>query len=158
AEDVIRTARTGLNDQRQIGRQGTVVRGTCRLIVRERSRNWVRRPSWALEHLTFVVWSVRDLIAGGDGLYLVLGVADIGEVAEVQVLDRMADRANLLVNLKAALRRRPVVGTEDSIKGPLLAWQWRALIRCPCRSRDQHEGAKHHHCGQCIAVHIKTSP
>jgi len=43
------------------------------------------------------------LIAGGDRLYLVLTVTDLGEITEAEMLDRMTDRADLLVNLETAL-------------------------------------------------------
>ena len=56
-------------------------------------------------------------------LDLVLAVADIGEVAEIEMLDRVAGGADLLVDLKAALLRRPVVGAEDAVKRPLLVRQ-----------------------------------
>ena len=47
-------------------------------------------PRGALEHLAFVVRSVGDLGLGREALDLVLAVAEVFEVAVVQVLDRVA--------------------------------------------------------------------
>src|ERR1700739_179212 len=104
---IIRAARSGLDDQRLIRRKGAVIRGTRRLVVWERPRDRVEGPSGPLVHLAFVIWSVGDLIAGSDRLDLVLAVADLAEVAKIEMLDRMTDRANLLVNLEATLQRSP---------------------------------------------------
>src|SRR6516165_10799168 len=142
--DVIGPARARLNNQRLIGRQRAVIRSARRLVVWERPRDRVGGPARPLVHLTLVVRSVRDLIAGGYRLYLVLAVTDVREVTEVEMLDRMTDRANLLVTLEAALQRRPVVSAEHPVKGPLLTRQLWALIGGPGDDRwREHKAAKH---------------
>ena len=61
------------------------------------------------------------------------------------MLDRMAGRADLLVDLKAALQRRPVVGAEDAVERPLLVRQrgvsWaRAAERRQRRDQQRQRG------------------
>ena len=100
-----------------------------RLIVRERPGNRVGGPTRPLVHLALVVrLRIGDLIAGGDRLYLLLAVAEIGEIAEIEMLDRMTDRTDFLVDLETALQRSPVVGAEDAVERPLLMRQRRALV------------------------------
>src|SRR5262249_52889794 len=122
AKDIIGPSLSCLDNHRQIRWKGAIVCDAGRLVVRKWARDRIRGPGWSLEHLPLIVGLfVGDLVGGGDSLDLVLVVAEIGKVAKIEMLDRMAGGADLLVNLKAALRRSPVVGAEDAVERPLLA-------------------------------------
>jgi hypothetical protein len=46
---------------------------------------------------------IGDLVTRSDRLYLVLAVAEIGEIAEIKMLNCVTDRTDFLVELKAPL-------------------------------------------------------
>src|SRR5205807_8763428 len=60
-------------------------------------------------------------------LDLLLAEAERGEVAVVELLHRVARRADLFVDLEAALQRGAIVGAEDAVEGPVLGGQCRLL-------------------------------
>src|SRR5207253_2680412 len=92
--------------------------------------SWSVWPSGALKHLALVVGAVCHLILRGNAFDLVLGVADLLEIAEGKVLHRVADRADFLVDLKTPLRRRRVIGAKHAFERPLLVRRlWRFLQR-----------------------------
>src|SRR5205807_8391978 len=99
-----------------------------RLVIGERSGDLVRWPRRALEHLALVVGTVGHLRLRGDALDLVLAVAELLEVAEIEMLDRVADRADFLIDLKPALQRGPVIGAEHPLERPLLVRHSRRLL------------------------------
>src|SRR4029077_8067648 len=121
---------------------GAVVRGASRLIIRERPGNRVGRTARPLVHLALIVrLRIGDLIAGSNRLHLLFAVAEIGEIAEIEMLDRMTDRTDFLVDLEPALHRSPVIGAENAVERPLLMRQRRALLGGCGWSRSQREGS-----------------
>ena len=71
-----------------------------------------------------LVRRVLDLVVGGQRLDGGLGEAwatRLGQIAEVQPLDAVAARADLRVDLEAALQLAIVEVAEDAAEGPLLA-------------------------------------
>src|SRR5206468_9139482 len=77
---------------------------------------WTRR---ALDRLA-VVAQVGNLNLGGDAFDLILGQAELHQVAIIEQVQRMAGRADFLVDLEAALSRGAVVGTERALEVPVL--------------------------------------
>src|SRR3546814_7115222 len=71
--------------------------------------------------------AVGDGLLVGDRLHLVLGVAEVGEVAEGDVLQRVAGRAHLAIDLQTALQSMAVVGAEGAGEAPVHLRQRRAL-------------------------------
>src|SRR6185295_17361196 len=68
--------------------------------------------------------------------------AGLGEIAERDVSERVTRRANVLVNLKAALQRATIIGAEWAVEGPVHMPRRqrrrryrRGLRRCGCGSR-----------------------
>src|SRR4029453_3027942 len=103
---------TRLGDQRQVRRRGAAVGRTGCVLVRERRREIVRRAAGPLEHVAGVVRAVLDLVFGGKGCRLrggVAGAAGIGEVAEGDIGQAMAGRADFLVDLQTALQGAAIV-------------------------------------------------
>src|ERR1700757_1707272 len=73
------------------------------------------------------------------------------------MLDQMTDRADFLVDLEAALQRRPVVGAENTVERPFLTRERRAFFGGSRESRSERQGAQD--CGsQSVSQHITTSP
>ena len=106
--DVGRAALARLGDQRQVGRERVVVRGARGDLVGERRREVVGRQRLAGRWLAGVRVDRRDLDlpVGRDRLHLGLVVAELREVAERDELEGVAGRADLLVDLEAALELR----------------------------------------------------
>src|SRR3546814_10932946 len=90
------------------------------LVVRERADEPVRRLGRPLEHLALVVRAVHHLLRGGDRLDLVVGVAEVAEIAVGDVLQAMTGRADVLVDLEATLQLGPVEGSEVPAERPVL--------------------------------------
>ena len=109
-----------LGDQRQVRRRLAVVGGGGGLVVGERRRQRVRRRALAGEHIPVVIGAVLDLILGGKGLGLRFREPDVLQIAELDQVHGMTGRADFLVHLVAALSRRPVVGSEQALEGPVL--------------------------------------
>src|SRR6266851_608319 len=117
--------------------QSGVVRRARRLVVGERAGDRVGRPARPLKHLAAVVGPVGHLDLRSDAFDLVLAVADLGEVAEREVLHRVAGGADLLVDLKAALQRGPVIGPEHTLERPDLMRRARRLFLRTGGSADE---------------------
>ena len=86
----------------------------------------------ALEHLALAVRPVSDLKAGRDGRRLRFAefrAAWIGEIAEREQLEAVTARADLAIDLEAALKLRGVVGAERTVKRPVLARRSVSLLR-----------------------------
>src|SRR3546814_15124333 len=98
-----------------VRRRSAAVGRRRRLYIRERRREVVRGRARPLEHLALVIGAVGDGVLGGDRLHLVLGVAEVGEVAEGDVLQRVAGRAHLAIDLQTALKSMAVVGDRKSV-------------------------------------------
>src|SRR6185437_7627964 len=120
-EAALVTARLG--ERRHVRRQSAAERRARRLIVRKRRWEIIGNLSGPLKHLALVVRAVGDLEARGDGRGLCLGeagTARIGEVAERQKLEAVAGRADLAIDLEAALQLRGIVGAERAGERPML--------------------------------------
>ena len=81
----------------------------------------IGRDARPLEHVALVVRTGGDLVFGGERLHLVLGIArpaGLGEVAEGDVFQRMAVRADLAIDLEAALQLGRVVAAENAGERP----------------------------------------
>src|SRR6185437_16000280 len=124
---------------------------------RERRREVVGRTAGALDGLAFVV-DVLDLVLGRDRRGLCFREAEaarIREVAERNQVERVAARADLAIDLEAALQLRLVVLAERARKGPgLPRRRWRSsLLRGGRQSgnrdtggeREGDESARHGH-------------
>jgi hypothetical protein len=70
-----------------------------------------------------VVADIGDLHLGRDALHLVLGQAELHQVAIGQQRQRMAGRADVLVDLEAALGGGAIVGAERPREVPVLVLQ-----------------------------------
>ena len=126
-----------LGDHRHVRRHRVVARAGG-VLVRPRRRKAVGRAAFALEHLALVVGAILDLVLAGDLLDLRLGIAEragLTEVAERQQVEAVADRANLAIDLEAALQLRAVVGAERAPERPLLARRRAAFRRRPAQAR-----------------------
>ena len=133
------TARLG--DQRQVRRQRAVLSGASLLVVLVRAEDGVRQQRRTLEHLALVVRAVGDLVwpLGSerlDRLFRELRTAGLREVAESTSLQAMAGRANLLVNLEAALQLSLVELAGEAAERPVLTLRFRvpssaAIMRQP---------------------------
>lgn len=129
--DIVGSARPRLGHHRQVRRQRTVIGDPRQLIVGERRAERIRRPRRALEHLAFVVRAVGDLHLRGENLHRLrreLRSARLAEIAVGQKPHRMAARADLLVDLEAALQLRVVVGPEWRGEAPALMRDLRRVI------------------------------
>ena len=116
----------------------------------------LRPGASTLAHLAGVP-IVPCVIVGSDRLYLVLVVAEFSEITEVEMLDRMTDRADFLVYLEATLQRCPLVSAENTVERPFLTRQRRAFVGGSAESRSERQGAQG--CGrQSVLQHITTSP
>src|SRR5262249_27462760 len=114
---------TRLGDQRQVGRRRAAIGRARGLLVRERRREVVRRAARTLEHLAVVVRAVLDLVLRRERRCLrrrVAGAAGVGEVAERDIGQAVAGRADFLVDLQATLQRAAIILAEPAGKGPLL--------------------------------------
>ena len=112
-----------LGEHRHVRRQAAAQRGARGLIVRERRREIIGDLAGALEHLALVVRPIGHLEAGGDRRRLRLGearTAGIGKIAERQKLEAVTGRADLAVDLEAALQLRGIVQAERPGKRPML--------------------------------------
>lgn len=89
---------TGLDDQAEVRREGTLVGGTCSLIIGVRTRQVVRELARALEHLALVIGSVRvfDFLRHCFGL--IHGMRDTDKVTPRNAVERMTGGADLLVH------------------------------------------------------------
>jgi hypothetical protein len=104
-----------------IGRAGGV-------LVGPRAREAVGRTAVALEHVAGVVGAVLDLVLGRDRLHLGLGITEPGQVAERDEVEAVTDRADLLVNLEAALELAAVELAERAGERPLVARRHRLIV------------------------------
>ena len=130
-----------LGEVGHVGWQLAAERGAGGLVVRERRREGIGNLARSLKHLALIVRTVGDLERGGNGGGLRLGKGrpvGIGQIAERQEFEAVAVRANLAVNLEAALQLRRIVGTERTGKRPMLPRRRiRLLRRCQCRAGGQ---------------------
>ena len=123
-EPVVRLVAARLGEHRHVGRNAAAIRELRHLHIGEGLRKRIGRAAGALEHLAVVVGAVRHLELGGERLDLAFGefgAARIGEVAEMHVLHGMAVRADLAVDLVAALKLRRIVDAEGASEAPGLA-------------------------------------
>src|SRR3546814_490816 len=104
-----------LCDQREIRRNRIVVRSTGGDVIREGRREVVGRRARTHGVLTGVRISARNLEASCDRLNFGVAVAQSGEVTESGVLERVAGRADFLVNLEAALKLLVVELAERAV-------------------------------------------
>src|SRR6202035_3278153 len=98
---------TRLRDQRKVRRQTTAIGRARRLLVREWRGEIVRWPAGPVEHVAGIVRTVLDLVFGRERRRLrhrIAGAAGIGEIAERDVGQPVAVRADFLVDLQAALQ------------------------------------------------------
>ena len=103
-----------LGQRRHVRRRDTAVRRFRCKLVRERRREDVGRTAAALGGIALLV-EVLDAIRRRQRLDLrrvVTGPARVREIAEGDVIHRMAVRADFLVDLEAALQLALVVGAE----------------------------------------------
>src|SRR5262245_3904131 len=129
--------RAGLREGRHVGRRNAVY---ClgREFIRERRRESIGETTGAFSWFTLIV-EILDLILRGNCRSLRFREARttwIGQVAESQHLYRVADLADFLVNLEAALELSLVVTAERAGKRPLLHWRVRRVVLLGDRRRD----------------------
>src|SRR5262249_59428028 len=101
-----------------------------REFIRERRRESICETTEAFSWFTLIV-KILDLILRGNCRCLRFREARttwIGQVAESQHLYRVADLADFLVNLEAALELSLVVTAERAGKRPLLHWRGRRVV------------------------------
>ena len=136
----------GLGEIGHVRRQAAAERGASRLIVGERRREIVGDFAGPLEHLTLIIRAIGDLEGGRDrgGLSLAeAGTAGIGEIAERQQLEAVAGRADLAIDLEAALQLLRIVLAERTGKRPMLQRRRIALLRTGlARSHDRQRGCQ----------------
>ena len=131
-----------------LGHQGQVRRGLAAVGRRRSLRigvgaaHVVERQAGPVEHLALVVRPVVHRRLGRDRLDLVLAVAEAGEVAVGHELDAMAGRADLAVDLEAALDRCTVEGAEHAVGGPAHALERDVALGGPGRRRQQAGGGE----------------
>src|SRR5690606_41611070 len=97
------TRRSSDLHQREVRRDRVVVRGTRSDVVRERRREIVGRRAGARGRFAGVRIDAWHGPARGLGLHFGFGVAKLREIADRHELERVAGRADLLVDLVAAL-------------------------------------------------------
>ena len=142
--EVVRTALPRLDDQREVRRQRAAVQGPRLVIVGEGRRPVIGEPGGAEEHLALVVGPVLDLVFLGDRLRLLLGEVDLQQIAEGDVLERMAGGADLLEYLEAPLQLAPVEGAEDAFVLPVLIGNVRRIAgRVRGMAAEERERADH---------------
>ena len=110
--------RARLGEGGEVGRVGAVVHVGGRLAVRVGRREVVLGQGGALEQLALLVRPVGHLILGSERAHLVLGVAELLKVAESDQAHPVARRADLAVDLQAALELLLVIGAEQAAEGP----------------------------------------
>ena len=93
------TAVASLDNQAEVGREGTGVARTGSLLIRVRGRHVVRELSGTLEHLAVVVRTVLVLDLLRHCARLVRGVRHTDEVAPCDAVEGVACRADLAVDL-----------------------------------------------------------
>src|SRR5690606_5749165 len=94
------------------------------LLVRVGRWNPVGEAAGPLEHLAFIVGTVRDLVGCSEALHAILvegRPARLREVAKGETRDAVALGAGILVDLEAALKLVLVEATEEAGKAPRLA-------------------------------------
>ncbi len=124
--DVVRPALTGLHDQRQIRRQGAVLRRTGGQVVGVGRLEVVGRQARTISRRA-IVPDIGDRLAGRDGRDLLGREANAGEVAVIGVVQLMARRAHLVIDLEAALGGRTVKGAKRAGEAPGLLRQGRMV-------------------------------
>src|SRR6185437_15933764 len=146
AVNVVRPVGPRLDDQRLVGRERAVERGARRLLVRERRDELVGRATRPLKHLARVVGTVGHLLGRGKRLDLRFAITDAAarpvgaEVAVMQQVHRMAARADLLVDLEAALRCGAVEGAERPGEGPAYLGRRHLLLGIGAKAGERQAG------------------
>jgi hypothetical protein len=103
-----------LDDQTEVGRERSLVRGTGSLFIGVRRRHVIRELAGALEHLALIIGAVRVLDLLGQYLNLVRGVRDTDQIAPGDAVEGVACSTDLLV---------------DGVTSP------NTVTRCPVRVR-----------------------
>ena len=109
-----------LGDHRKVRRQRAVIGKPCDLLVGERRREVVRRPTGPLDLASAIV-DLLELVFGSNRRGLLGRVSEafrIGEIAERQQAQAMAGRAHLAVDLEAALKLGLVKAAERTGERP----------------------------------------
>ena len=129
--DVVGAAGSRLGDHREVGRQRPVIGGARGLRIGEGRAEPVRRTSGALNisPLSFgpsVTWTCAAKRL--DRFRREFRAALLAEIAVGEQPHRMAVRANLLIDLVAALELGVVEGAERAGEGPVLRGDARLLV------------------------------
>mmetsp|Transcript_30336 Transcript_30336/g.71526 ORF Transcript_30336/g.71526 Transcript_30336/m.71526 type:complete len:319 (-) Transcript_30336:174-1130(-) len=122
-KDVIGTVVSCLDHETQIGRVRPTVRGATGLLVGIGRRNHVVRFSGALEHFSLVVGAVENVHVLRHLLYFLFRVGDPDQLAESNVVQRVARGADLTVYLVAPAKSRVVERREVPLVPPrIVRW------------------------------------
>ena len=105
-----------LGHQREIGRNGIVVRCRCRDLVGIGRREVIGVRAGTRGRLAGVRIDSRHLPAGGFGLNLFLGIAEVRQIAEGDVVQAVAGRTDFLVDLVPTLQLRDVPGAQRPVE------------------------------------------
>ncbi len=144
-EDELREAAligASLGQDRHVGRVGAAIGRARRLLIGERRREAVGGAARPVEHLALLVGAVLDLIGRGqrgDLALRELWPARLGEIAKGDQARCVAGRADLLVDLIAALQLGAVEFAERPGEGPAHARRIDAAFGCLRRGRGQRE-------------------
>ena len=139
--------RARLGDERQVGRQGTVLRGARLHVVLVGADDRIGEARQAVDGVALVVELARDLVrpGGGERLDRRLGEfrsARLGEIAEAHALQSVAGGADLLVDLKAALQLRLVVLAGEAAERPILPFDGVLFAALVGSARRQCDGGE----------------
>src|SRR5690606_33849935 len=116
---IIRAVVPGLYDKGEIRRKRAAVCRAGGFFVRERRLEIIRRLAGAFHRLPYIInrWIA---VAGGQRLDLAFRETDILQRTERDALQTVARRADLLVDLKAALGRLFIYLAHGAVERPVL--------------------------------------
>lgn len=127
-KNVVGAAVSGLDDQRQVRRQRTLVGSPGSLLVRVWSWNIVSQLSWSFSGVSLVIGLVVVLQLFAEGLGLGGRVRNTHQVSPGNSVQRMARSTNFLVNLVSSSDGGVVESGQHSIVGPAVCGRMQTVL------------------------------
>ncbi|KAH3658765.1 hypothetical protein OGATHE_006491 [Ogataea polymorpha] len=127
-ENVVTTTVSGLDNQREIRRQSTLIGSSGSLFVGIRTWDVVGKLTWSLSWVTLVIWFivVFELFSHGSGF--ALSVRNTNKRSPSNSVQGMACCANLSVDLETSSNGGMVKCIKHTTVGPSVFWSVQTVL------------------------------